>query len=509
MAILSIEGLSKRFGGVQALDGMSFSLRAGEVHCLLGANGCGKSTLCKCVSGVVAPDAGGMTLDGAAYPRLAPEQAKALGVSVVYQELSLIPQLTVEENLLLGIEPKTRAGFVDRAESRRRALAALAHFPGVMPTDSAFLRRAAASLPPDERQLLEIAKVLARDGRILILDEPTASLHKNQVDVFFELIGRLRAAGRAIIFISHRMEEIARIGDRATVMRNGRLVKTVDVASTGAAEIIELVTGGQGPSAAVRRPPPAATETVFEARGVASRNLGGVDLTLRRGEILGLGGLQGQGQADLLAAMFGFEKISAGRMLKNGAPYAPSSPAQAQNRSLAYVSGDRKVAGVFLIRPIFDNMAMNHLVKRRVRWFRRRRLLERILPFVEKVGLKYDSLSDPVNSLSGGTQQKVVIGRWLMTDPDVLLLDDPTKGIDVRTKNEFYGILRQLCAEGTAVVWNSSDDGELLANADRILVFSEGRTVDELSGGRLNEFELYKAALDHGAGNAPARGRHA
>lgn len=498
MAILHIDGLSKRFGGIQALDDMSFSLEAGEVHCLLGANGCGKSTLCKSVSGVVTPDSGRITLDGVVYTHLTPEQAKELGVSVVYQELSLIPQLTVEENLLLGIEPKSRAGFVDRAETKRRALAALEHFPGVMPTDDAYLRRVAASLPPDERQLLEIAKVLARNGRILILDEPTASLHKNQVDVFFDLIGKLKAAGKAIIFISHRMEEITRIGNRATIMRNGRLVKTVEVASTPPAEIIELVTGGQGPSAAVRQGGASSTETIFEARDIASRNLAGIGFSLRRGEILGFGGLQGQGQADLLAVMFGFEKVVAGEMKKNGAPYAPTSPAMAQRRSLAYVSGDRKVAGVFLIRPIFDNMAINHLVKRRVGWFRRRRLLERILPFVDKVGLKYDSLADPVNSLSGGTQQKVVIGRWLMTDPDLLLLDDPTKGIDVQTKNEFYHILRQLCAEGMSVIWNSSDDAELLANADRILVFSEGKMVDELTGDRLNEYELYKAALDSG-----------
>lgn len=498
MSVLCIDGLNKRFGGILALDDMSFSLEPGEVHCLLGANGCGKSTLCKCISGVVQPDSGRIAIDDTTYARLDPGQAKGLGVSVVYQELSLTPRLTVAENLLLGIEPK-RFGFVDRRAADRLALAALQPFMEVMPLSGGYLRRAAASLPPDERQLVEIAKVLARNGRILIFDEPTASLHKTQVDIFFALIKRLKAQGKAIIFISHRMEEIARIGDRATIMRNGRLVKTVKVGDTRPEEIIDLVTGGQVEAAAGRSCAVNTGETVLETRDLSTHSLDRVSLALRRCEILGLGGLQGQGQADLLAALFGFAKTTGGSMLKNGLPFAPASPAAAQRRSLAYISGDRKVAGVFLIRPIFDNLAINHLVKNRVGWFRRRKLLERILPFVRKVGLKFQTLDDPVNSLSGGTQQKVVIGRWLMTDPDVLLLDDPTKGIDVQTKAEFYRILRELCAEGTAVVWNSSDDAELLANAGRILVFSEGRVVDELAGERLNEFELYKSALDSGA----------
>lgn len=496
MPILTANHIVKRYGGVLALDDMSFTLEPGEAHCLLGANGCGKSTLCKVVSGVVQPDSGTVDINGQVRASLTPAESRELGVSVVYQELSLIPRLSVEDNLLLGVEPRTGLGFVDARERRRKALEVLETFKDVIPLRVSYLRKAVGDLPPDERQIVEIAKTLARDSHIVIFDEATASLHKRQVETLFELVGRLKAKGMGIIVISHRMEEIKQVGDRATIMRNGRFIDTVDVGTTPVPAIIELMTGVHPQTAAAALPEIKLGEMILETKDLVGNNLNGIEVTLRRGEVVGLGGLQGQGQAELLGTLFGFLPREGGTMRVGGAGYSPASPRDAMRRRLAYISGDRKVAGVFLNRPIFDNLVINHLVNAGERIIRRHRLVDRLTPFIEKVRLKYDRLSDPVRSLSGGTQQKVVIGKWLMAEPEILLLDDPTKGVDVQTTREFYDIVRRLCAEGAAILWYSSDDTELLNNTHRTLVFCDGKVVDELAGARLNEYELYKAAID-------------
>lgn len=496
--VLTAKGLVKTYGGVVALNRMDFELAEGEVHCLLGANGCGKSTLCKVIAGVVRPDEGQLTVYGRTFSSLSPEEAKREGVSVVYQELSLIPQLTVEENILLGVEPRKRGGFVDAERRTELCFSYLDFFKTIIPLTDEYLRRQVFSLPPDERQIVEIAKVLARDGKIIIFDEATASFHKDQVDIFFNLIADLKRRSKAIIVISHKMDEIQVIGDRATIMRNGSLAGVVEVKKTSPAEIVNLMTGSGRNLHVEKEKTGRKGDPVLEVRDLSAEGLRNISFTLHAGEILGLGGLADQGQTELLLSLFGAVPMRSGTVSVKGRPFRASSPHDALHRSLAYISGDRKTSGVFLIRSIFDNFISSFLIKKRKKTFSRKRSVSLILPFIQKINLKYGKISDPVSSLSGGTQQKVIIGKWLMTEPEVLLLDDPTKGIDVHTTAEFYEIVKRLCNEGCSIIWNSSEDRELLENTDRILVFNGGEIVDELSGDRLTEFELYKAALTVG-----------
>jgi len=490
--LLEASAIRKRFGGVVALERGDFELRAGEVHVLIGSNGCGKSTLCKVAAGAVGPDGGRLRVDGREAAFASPRAAAAAGIGVFYQELSLVPQLTVAENILLGREPGR--GFVDQGALRRRAEELIARFgdvcgPGFGPD------AAAGELSADQRQIVEILKVLAQDARILIFDEATSSLDARQVAVFFDIVRRLKQEGRGIIFISHRMDEIFAIGDRVTVMRNGATVATLAIAATSRDEILRHMVGA-ALTGDFERPnrPPATGEPILSVRALGNDRLGGVTLQLRRGEILGLGGLHGQGQAALLRALFGADPAQSGTVEIGGRPAALRRPADAIRRGIAYVSGDRGRHGVFPVRPIFENLVLASAARKRSPWVDRAGFIARVGPVLQRLKLKFAGFAAPVSTLSGGNQQKVVIGRWLAAGPGILLLDDPTKGIDVETKHDLYRIMADLCAEGVGIILYSSEDEELLGNADRVLVFNGGRIVTELAGDRLTELELYRAA---------------
>ncbi|HYD97844.1 MAG TPA: sugar ABC transporter ATP-binding protein [Alphaproteobacteria bacterium] len=493
MPLLAARHITKRFGGVVALSDGALTVERGEVHVLIGANGCGKSTLCKIVTGAVAPDGGEILFDGRAVSFASPKAARAAGISVFYQELSLVPQLTVAQNIMLGVEP-SRGGFVDEAALRARAEALIALMaeaagPGFGP--DAYV----GDLGIDQKSIVEILKALAAKPRLVIFDEATSSLDRRQVAAFFDLVRRLKAEGTAIIFISHRMEEIFAIGDRITVMRNGATVAALDLAATDRDAIVAHMVGDRPPAppaALAKREPGAPVLTV---EGLCGPKLRDVSLELRRGEIVGLGGLHGQGQSELLLSLFGAAPVAGGTMRLDGQALRPDRPLAAMRHGIAYVSGDRGRSGVFAQRPIFENFAQAALSKGRGLAVRRGGLMARIAPIAERLKLRFPGYAAPVRELSGGNQQKVVIGRWLATAPAVLLLDDPTKGIDVGAKADLYAILAELCREGVAVLLYSSEDSELLTNADRILVFNGGRVVETLSGAALNEHALYRAAL--------------
>ena len=499
---LSAQHLVKRYGGVVALADGSLDVESGEVVALMGANGSGKSTLGKIITGAVAPDGGRLLLDGEEARFSSPQAARRAGISAVYQELSLVPDMTVAENIWLANEP-VALGRVRKKERKERTGRLLSLFeealgPSVGP-DSLV-----SDLSPSDRQIVEVLKAYSREPRVMILDEATASLGARQVERLFELVAEWKARGMALIFISHRMEEIFQIADRATVLRSGKAVGAADLKETNEEELVGLmIEGGAaqrqfGPSAEI-----AGEKTVLlEAEALRSAVLNGVSLQLRGGEILGLGGLQGQGQSDLLLALFGAVPHS-GTVRLEGEEVRLSHPRKAMKRGLAFVPGDRGSEGLLSIRSILENLLLPS-------WSRYGALLNmrRARSDSEEVSqdlsLKMGSLDHPVSSLSGGNAQKVVLGKWLMRDPKVLLLDDPTKGVDVGSKGEFYKILSDLRQRGVAILLHSSDDEELLGLCDRVLAMRDGEVRRELSGNDLNKSALVSASV--GAASSPSGG---
>jgi ribose transport system ATP-binding protein len=497
VASLAVRGIRKRYGGVVALDGAEFTLERGEVHALIGSNGCGKSTLCKIVSGAVGADAGELILDGRVASFAGPADAVAAGIDMFYQELSLIPAMTVAENIYLGREPLTRLGLVDRASLRATAEVAIAEFgealgPGV--DADAFV----SDLSADQRQIIEILKVLARQARIIIFDEATAALDRHQVGILFAHLTRLRADQRSIIFISHRIDEVFTIADRVTVMRNGRNVMTRRVAEVTRDEVVAAMVGDAKPTRSQTRHLPR-PEAAMRVEGLQAGKLASVSMTLRRCEIVGLGGLHGQGQSDFLQALCGVVSIVGGTIELGGRRLNPKGPLAAMRQSLAYVSGERTRYGIMATRPIFENLVLTLLERDRHFAVARRRLEAKISPIIARLALKFSSLAAPALELSGGNQQKVVIARMLAARPTILLLDDPTKGIDLGAKTDLYAIIDDLCVRDVSVLLYSTDDKELLSVCDRILVFNGGRIVAELAGDERTELALYRAAYTSGS----------
>jgi ribose transport system ATP-binding protein len=509
---LRLEGVTKRYGGVTALADVNFECSLGTIHAVVGENGAGKSSLMKVIAGVVRPDEGRIYVDNTPVRFASPSDATQYGISCIFQELSLLPDLSVSDNISI-INPPKRFGLIDRPRQSKRAREIL-HEIGcadIHPSDRA------KDLPLSRQQMVEIAKALIRKSRLIILDEATSALTARDVDQLHKIIRQLRDRGLAILYISHRMHEIAALADICSVFRNGKHIDTFPMAGKKTAEIVPLMIGRE---VAQAFPPKRAHTAGISSAGdperinVESRSeipalevrklhwekvLNGVSVSVKKGEIVGLGGLDGQGQSEFLLALFGVLRLVEGELLINGAARSIAHPSQAKafGVGMALIPEDRKTQGLLLPMSVRDNLvlaAASDLSNRGVIEPKRERAA--IDEAVRRLQIKVNDLEAPVRTLSGGNQQKVVIGKWLMREPRILLLNDPTRGIDVGTKQEVYRLIRELARAGIAILFYSTDYEELIEMCDRVVVCYGGNLIRELKGEELNEHNLITASLN-------------
>src|SRR3954471_18883039 len=503
--LLRMEGISKRYGGVRALEKADVEVRAGRVHAILGENGAGKSTLIKIMSGVVAPDEGRMLLDGHQVNFQNPAAANAAGIVCIFQELSLIPDLSVADNIIVS-NPPGRFGLIDRKAQRRLAEAALARAGGEDIHPMAMVR----DLPLSRRQIIEIARALSRKPRVLILDEATSALAAADVTRVFDVLKRLKAEGIALLYISHRMHEIAELADDCTVFRNGRRIATYEAGTKSDNEVVEMMIGREYSHVFPPKPAaPATTATpVLDVRNLCwAPRLNDISFGVRAGEVVGLGGLDGQGQRELLLALFGVLRGISGQVLIDGQPVRIASPRAAKGKGIgmALIPEDRKTEGLMLQMSVRDNLSfatLSELAHGGV--IDRDAEREAVDDMIRLLAIRTDGVSVAAGSLSGGNQQKVVIAKWLMRKPRIILLNDPTRGIDVGTKQEFYQLLRKLADAGAAIVLYSTDYDELIGCCDTVLVLYDGKVKRTLRGADITERALISLALniDNVAGDA-------
>ena len=496
--ILEVEGLTRRFPGVIAVDGVDFSLRAGEVHALLGENGAGKSTFIKILGGALRKDAGSVRINGVPVDFQSPADAFAAGIAIIYQELVLCPHLSVTENVLMGHLSRTAGLAVDWPAAHKRVSELLAQLGVSLP-----LSRPVGRLSTAQQQLVEIAKALSRDSRILVLDEPSASLGRRDLEHLFTVINRLREQGVAIVYISHRLEEVFEIADRVTVLKDGRLVGSWPIGAVTMPGLVRAMTGrdlGQLSAATGD----AAAPVRLDVRGLGRKGaFSNVSLTLRAGEIVGIAGLVGSGRTEFLRAIFGADQPDTGQIVVDGAPVHFRSPAQALRRGLGLLPEDRKTQGLLLDRALRENVTLASL-----RRFTRFGILrpeqeERVVrDLMSDLRIAARGPNQPVVTLSGGNQQKVVLARWLARRCGILLFDEPTRGVDVGAKEEIYRLIYALAEQGAAVLVVSSELKELFAICPRILVMREGRLVGEFAGSDVREDDVVDAMLMGGRADA-------
>ncbi len=474
----AIEGiaLSKSFGAVVALRSASFSADAGEVHALVGENGAGKSTLIKLLSGLYPPDGGEIRVNGEPVAFTRPQHALGCGIGTVFQELTLLPYMTVAENLLLGREPRN-GPFIDarRLLERAHELFAAAGISGIEPLELV------ANLPLAQQQIVEIVKAVSRKPRIIFMDEPTSALAEHSVKWLFGLIGRLRAEGACIVFTSHRWNEIKGIADRITVFRNAEWVATSRAHDLSEDDAVEQMTGQRLDVLFPKPVPLTASTCTLAVDRLSAKGLPEISLQAQRGEVLGIGGLAGQGQRELFAALFGMAARSGGTIAVDGRDMTARSPQAAIRAGIALIPEDRKTEGLLLPLSVRQNLALA-ILTRLSRWgFVRRAAENRLVDgMVRGLAIKTPTPGQRVGALSGGNQQKVLIGRWLLTDARVLLLYDITRGVDVGTKRDIYALIRRLSDEGRTILFYSTDTEEIAHLCHRVLIMREGRIVSEL-----------------------------
>ena len=488
---LSLENIGKRFGGTIALEGVHWSVSRGEVHCLVGENGSGKSTLIKIVAGVYRPDSGGrIVIDGAAYAHLSPYQAKKIGIQVIYQDLSLFPNLSVWENIAIDQELGAPLSAVRRKAMRATARDVLASLGAHLPLDAVVGELAVA-----ERQIVAICRGLAANARLLFMDEPTSSLTHYEVERLLGIVRRLKDLAVAVVFVSHRLEEVVALAERVTVLRDGRKVETLPAGEVNDHRLAELMTGSRIQHTLKARPLEG-RPAILEVREVArSGEFTNVSFVLHRGEVLGIIGLMGSGRTELALALFGMTAVDHGEIRLEGDPLRLRSNQDAIRAGIAYVSEDRLLLGLNLRQSIADNAAIT-VLDRLASSFglmppRRRSALA--AEWVARLGIKASNLSAAVQTLSGGNQQRVVLAKWLATNPKILILDSPTAGVDIRNKQGIYEVIRKLAEDGVAIVLISDEIPEVYFNADRILHMREGRLVNEYVPGTTSEKSLAEA----------------
>jgi rhamnose transport system ATP-binding protein len=493
--LIKLTGITKSFGGVHALKGVSLELDAGEVHALIGENGAGKSTLIKVITGAHAPDEGILEIQGQRLERIDPAGARSLGIAAIYQQPALFPDLTVAENIALGLE---RCGPLRKVRwNERRARA------------RQLLERIGARIDPDwlvrglampEQQLVEIARALGADARIVIMDEPTASLSDREVDNLFRVIRDLKGHGVGIIYISHRLEELPQIADRVTALRDGTLIGTRRLDQVSRSELVRMMVGREL-STVFPKVPAERGETVLELRGLNCRAAGvkDVSLSLRAGEILGLAGLVGAGRTELAGTVFGLTPADAGEIRVRGRPVSIDTPGSAVKLGIGYVPEDRRRHGVILEMSTAANSSLAALASISslglLDFARERSIAARL---VDQLGIKTPDLDAPVGNLSGGNQQKVALARWLAAGPQVMILDEPTQGVDVGAKAEIHRLMSELAGRGMAILMISSELPEIMGMSDRIAVMHGGTVVGTLDRQEATQEAILNLALGHG-----------
>jgi rhamnose transport system ATP-binding protein len=494
--VLEMRGISKSFPGVKALSDVALELRPGHVTALIGENGAGKSTLVKILTGIYQPDGGEILIDGRPVRLSSAEDAQSAGITAIHQETVLFDDLTVAENIFLGHAPRNRIGLVDWKAMNARA-AALLHSVDAAIDPRTRLR----DLSIAQRHLVAIARALSVDARIVIMDEPTAALSYKEVEDLFRIVERLKARGKAILFISHKFEEVWRIAEFFAVFRDGRQVGAGRLADTTNADLVRMMVGREVTHVFPKQQV-AIGGPVLEVAGYCHpTEFDGISLTLRRGEILGLYGLVGAGRSEFCQALFGVTRPSAGRVTLEGRGIAVRSPADAIDAGIVYVPEERGRHGAITAMPIVENISLPSLARTARKGFLR--MAEEFAlarRYAERLDLRASSLSQPVGTLSGGNQQKVVIGKWLATKPKVIILDEPTKGIDIGSKAAVHAFMSELAAEGLAVIMVSSEIPEILGMSDRVIVMREGRMVGTYEREGLTPEVLVGAAT----GNAEA-----
>jgi simple sugar transport system ATP-binding protein len=483
--LLRLAAVSKRFGGVVALDKVDWDVQAGEVHCLVGENGCGKSTLIKIISGVYQPDEGAqIEFDGSLIHRLTPAHAKALGIQVIFQDLSLFPNLSVAENIAIDESLAAYLRPVRRKRMRAIARDALDKLQFHLP-----LETPVSGLSVAERQVVAISRGLVTKARVLFMDEPTASLSRVEVDRLLEIVRRLTEQKIAVVFVSHRLEEVIEVAQRVTVLRDGKKVATMRAADVDQKVIGKLMTGLDFEDRVVAHDVGDAVPVV-EVAGFSRRGeYQDISLTLRRGEVVGLIGLLGAGRTELALSLFGMTRPDAGTLKINGTPVTPGSNRDAIAAGIAYLSEDRLRLGLNLPQSVADNMilaVLNRLVGGSGLISGRQRK-DFVTEWIQKLSIKVTEPDRPVAQLSGGNQQRVVLAKWLATEPKALILDSPTVGVDIKNKQEIYRIIRELAGRGVAILLISDEASEVMATCDRVLIMRSGRLLREIGPATLAE----------------------
>ena len=497
--LLSVSGIAKAFAGIQALRGVSFDLQPGEVHALVGENGAGKSTLIKVITGAHRPDVGTLSVEGRRIDHNSPLVSRSLGIAAIYQQPALFPDLTVAENMAMGFESGGVWRLIDWRSRRARARELLDRIGARIDPDAPV-----SALTMPEQQMVEIAKSLGGRAKVLIMDEPTASLPEHEVANLFRVVRDLKSQGVGIIYISHRLVELYALADRVTVLRDGQTVATRPMKEVERPELIRLMVGREI-SAIFPKRDVAQGDVVLETRALGCRASGvrGVSLTIRAGEILGLAGLVGAGRTELARVLFGLTPATEGEILLRGRTAAIRTPADAVELGIAYVPEDRRRHGVILELPVAENatLAILHRITKGgfLDFDREREIAE---TYIEKLGVKTPSIHTPAGHLSGGNQQKVALSRWLATDPKVIILDEPTQGIDVGAKSEIHKLMVDLAARGLAILMISSELPEVLGMSDRIAVLRGGAIAGILSRGEATQEKVMALALGHAEGAA-------
>lgn len=490
--ILEMNGIDKRFSGVHALKGVNLELRVGEVHALMGENGAGKSTLMKVLCGIHKRDGGEITLFGQKVNFAGIKESQDAGISIIHQELNMMNHLTVAQNIYIGREPMKNGVYIDDARMEKDAKALFDKI-GVKIDPSAVL----GTLTVGKQQMVEIAKAVSRDSRILILDEPTAALTQVEVEELFKIMQDLRAKGIGMIYISHRMDEIGRISDRITVMRDGEYVGTLVTKETHKDEIVKMMVGrviygDKKEMSTVPQDAPVVLEVKNLCRGKEIRN---VSFNLRKGEILGFSGLMGSGRTEIARAIYGADEFDSGEIFINGEKVKIKTPREAVKRGICYLSEDRKRYGLLLDKSVSENSALSSLDNYiSFGWINDSRIDKDAARENGKLKTKTPSMKQLTRNLSGGNQQKVIIARWLLKNSDIFIFDEPTRGIDIGAKSEMYALMEELAAQGKSVIMISSELSEVQRLSDRVIVMCEGRKTAELDIKDATQEEIMKYA---------------